>query len=572
MQTLSDHHLDSLFRSALAADAEALSLAAASESEMLERVRQVLTRRRSRRQLMTLLAAAALVTLTAGAIALAGDRLRPSPGPSESADPSQSGAPSASPIPVAGPGGVWIPVGTMGTPRADPATVRLLDGRVLVVGGSGSEFDPATAELYDPASGTWSATGSMLAPGDGLPPTLLLDGRVLAGDQVDGHYGQGDFYGHELYDPAIGTWTATGRMVGDAWTFGDTPAVLRDGRVLTLGQGGGAQVYDPASGTWTATPPRNNKDKGVRGVPIVLSDGKVLVAGGYDFTLGGDPSFAFTDVAEVYDPATGSWTEVAKMQEPDLGLMATLLPDGRALVVTRYGAWEIYDPAAGAWTAVPRPSGFNRPSAVLSDGTVLMTESDESCTAAALYDARTESLTTASSMPRCAEGSSFTLLLDGTVLMTGGRDCNSDGVCVSNATAALYVPAGMPLPSLPAFPDPLPPTFPSPTPVPTPLPPAAGPVPPDARSWTITVENRSSDPAALFVADDALRLVGSATPNVVPAGATIEVTFLFPAGGGGWIYVNPVPGESGGLVNADDIGIPGKILIMQDGRAGWLSP
>jgi hypothetical protein len=51
----------------------------------------------------------------------------------------------------------------------------------------------------------------------------------------------------------------------------------------------------------------------------------------------------------------------------------------------------------------------------------------------------------------------------------------------------------------------------------------------------------------------------------------VNVTFLFPPDGG-WIYVNPRPGEGGALVNADDIGIPGKILITADGQEGWLSP
>jgi hypothetical protein len=175
-------------------------------------------------------------------------------------------------------------------------------------------------------------------------------------------------------------------------------------------------------------------------------------------------------------------------------------------------------------------------------------------------------------MLRCIDGTSFTLLLDGTVLMAGGRDCNDEGVCVSNGAAELYVPAGVPMPPLPAFPSPLPPAFPSPTPVPTPLPPADGPVPPDARSWTVTVDNQSSEPATLFVAGDGLELVGSATPNVVPAGTTMQVTFLFPAIDDGWIYVNPRPGDGGALVNADQIGIPGKILIGAEGDGGWLSP
>jgi len=80
----------------------------------------------------------------------------------------------------------------------------------------------------------------------------------------------------------------------------------------------------------------------------------------------------------------------------------------------------------------------------------------------------------------------------------------------------------------------------------------------------------------LFVAEDGeggLRLVGSATPNVVPAGTTVEVTFLFPASEDGWITVNPRAGEGlGGLVNADQIGIPGKIWIPAEGEGGWLSP
>ena len=156
-------------------------------------------RRFGRGRGITLLAAAALL-LVGGALAAGSGLLRlptvvpPVPEPSviavataspdaTSPSPSESAAPSASPIPVAGPGGVWIPTGTMGTPRSGHAAVRLLDGRVLVVGGRRRSRERLTsAELYDPASGTWSATGNMLKPPLGFPPTLLRDGRVLVGD------------------------------------------------------------------------------------------------------------------------------------------------------------------------------------------------------------------------------------------------------------------------------------------------------------------------------------------------------------------------------------------------------
>ncbi len=124
---------------------------------------------------------------------------------------------------------------------------------------------------------------------------------------------------------------------------------------------------------------------------------------------------------------------------------------------------------------------------------------------------------------------------------------------------------------------------PSPTPTPTPaplLPPAVGPIPPNARSWTVTVDNESSEPATMFVAegDDGgtFRLVGSATPNVVPAGATVKVTFLFPAKGpdDGWITVNPRLGEGAdvGSVGADNIGMPGKIWITAECGGCWVGP
>ena len=66
------------------------------------------------------------------------------------------------------------------------------------------------------------------------------------------------------------------------------------------------------------------------------------------------------------------------------------------------------------------------------------------------------------------------------------------------------------------------------------------------------------------------RLVGSATPNVVPPGATVQVTFLLPAKGvDGWsIFVNPGPND-GGLVGADEVPLKGAIHIDEAGQVMW---
>ena len=484
-----------------------------------------------------------------------------------SPSPSESAAPSASPIPVAGAGGVWIPTGTMVTPRYYQMAVRLLDGRVLVIGGQSDAGDGLTsAELYDPATGTWSATGDMLGPTGGFPATLLRDGTVLVGARDQSA---------EVYDPATGTWSATGKMVSER--PGGTATLLRNGKVLVAGYGNGtSELYDPDRGTWTATGkmtrPRHSQ------TAILLSDGKVLVAGGHA------PRDEPTDAAELYDPDTGTWTAIANMQAPhDTFWTTLLLRDGKVLVVDP-GESEVYDPTTGTWTTRDMPTEFMpNPMALLSDGTVLTEgigeqpggNDSDACTAA-VFDPRTWSFTTISSMVRCADGPS-TLLLDGTVLVAGGSECNDEQECIPNGVAELYVPAGVPMPPLPAFPSPPPPVFPSPTPRSTPFPPETGPVPPNAHSWKVTVDNDSSEPVTLFVVGDGesgiSRLVGSATPNVVPAGTTVRVTFLFPdKGDNGWIYVNPRPGEGGGLVSGADIGIPGKIWIREDGEGGWLSP
>ena len=451
----------------------------------------------------------------------------------------------------------------MGTPRSGHTAVRLLDGRVLVAGGyPGDEPDPAvtSAELYDPDTGTWTATGSMLRPHAGFRATLLRDGKVLVGD-VKGQASNHPIFGAEVYDPLSGTWTETGTMV--------TPEIgsavlLRDGRVLVVHEFGNAELYDPDSRIWTATGQMLEYFHQSRAM-VLMPDGKVLEVGGNDGT-------AYVGVAaELYDPVTGTWTAIADMNSPKEVVSATLLRDGRVLVMdlgfTTLRPPELYDPATGAWTAAEEPGHRFQSATLLADGVVLAAASLSSPReAAGLYDPATGSWATTGSMLR-EHQSALTLLLDGTVLVAGG----------GTAAAELYVPAGVSPPSTLA---PIPSPTPSPTPIPSPVPvsPMAGPVPPGARQWTVRVVNRSSRPATLFVADETEqgllgRLVGRATPNVVAPGSTVKVTFLLPAKGSrAWsIFVNPGPND-GPLLLGTDVPLKGEIVVTADGQVGWLSP
>ena len=79
--------------------------------------------------------------------------------------------------------GAWSPTGALVVARSRHTATLLPDGRVLVVGGQTIDLagitTTATAELYDPLTGTWSPTGSMTTPRSRHTTILLLDGKVL---------------------------------------------------------------------------------------------------------------------------------------------------------------------------------------------------------------------------------------------------------------------------------------------------------------------------------------------------------------------------------------------------------
>jgi len=265
--------------------------------------------------------------------------------------------------------GVWTATGPVITARYSHTQTLLPNGKVLAAGGSGQSATLASAELYDPASGTWAATGSLLAPRSGHKATLLANGKVL----VAAGYGSSSAPATaEVYDPATETWTATGPQVGRRGS--PTLTLLPNGKVLLVGgidyygSAGifaSAELYDPATGTWTATgsmaSPRYNH------TATLLANGKVLVAAGS--SSGG----AYLTSAELYDPATGTWTATGALAKARYGPVSTLLPSGKVLLAGGFNGTdrelaetEIYDPVTGTWTvASPMTVAHYMPAAIL---------------------------------------------------------------------------------------------------------------------------------------------------------------------------------------------------------------
>jgi hypothetical protein len=230
-------------------------------------------------------------------------------------------------------GGTFTPTGDLTVPRWGHTATLLSDGRVLITGGSrtadASLIALASAELYDPASGTFSPTGDLTVPRLGHTATLLSDGRVLVAAGIEARDAS-VLASAELYDPATGKFMRTGHLTSARAL--QTATLLPDGRVLLTGGSdtaiesrglASAELYDASNGTFTPTEdltvPRLND------TATLLLDGRALIAGG---TNDGGPLAS----AEIYDPTSATFTRTGSMAVAHATHTATLLPNGQVLI------------------------------------------------------------------------------------------------------------------------------------------------------------------------------------------------------------------------------------------------
>ena len=167
--------------------------------------------------------------------------------------------------------------------RSGHTATLLVDGRVLVTGGSiVHDSATASAEIYDPAAGTWTLVAPMSIGRVGHTATLLDDGTVLVSGGHLGIADPGPQASSERFDPATGRWSDAGSMLVGRYQHSAT--LLVDGRVLIAGgrtadgATAAAELYDPNDGSWIPTTAMAHARQGQAAAR--LPDDSVLVVGG----------------------------------------------------------------------------------------------------------------------------------------------------------------------------------------------------------------------------------------------------------------------------------------------------
>jgi hypothetical protein len=421
----------------------------------------------------------------------------------------------------------------LATPRFDTSTTLLTSGKILVAGGEtgqrGNGNATASVELYDPATNSFSSAGSLQSARGRALASLLPSGKVLLVGGTAAANGAGPALAStELYDAATNSWSNAGSLKSARTNA--TATMLPDGRVLVAGgetaQGGGgtalssAEIYNPATNSWsdagTMTATRVNASA------TLLADGRVLVVGG---ATSDDPTSALTS-AEVYNPATNSWSSAGDMTAARTSGTTTMLSDGRVLAVGGdigcNPTASLYDPATNNWSPAAAPSSphSGQTATRLPDGRVLVAggeagpgDTGNLLARAESYNPKTNSWAASSALSSGRAGTTATLLPNGQVVFIGGADATGAPI----AAVEQFTPPPLTTTTLPTVTTPLPTATTAPPPPQAPQAPQAPPPPTATPTATPIPPTPTNTPAPPPPGT-------TVPPTAVPATATVAPT------------------------------------------------
>ncbi|MGE3174874.1 MAG: Kelch repeat-containing protein [Planctomycetota bacterium] len=310
---------------------------------------------------------------------------------------------------------------SMANSRALHLAFPLLDGRVLVCGGADATgLVLNTCELYNPATNSWSPAAGMSIPRVLHGGCRLADGRVLVAGGTSSLADPlsivlGARNSAEIYNPATNTWSAAANIGGSR--ISPALSLLPNGRALVsgglevsfvlgfpiaAGTTAAAQTYNPATNSWAAAAPMPVARTGHQYNQVTLPNGRVLITGGVSVSVNltaGTLTATPLANAEYYDQPSNSWTAVNMPTARSLH-SATLLPGGRVAVCggaqgtidvpVPLANVEVFDPSTNLWSVQPpllAPRSAHT-AAMLPDGTLVLIGGQDGLTTTASIELR----------------------------------------------------------------------------------------------------------------------------------------------------------------------------------------
>lgn len=334
--------------------------------------------------------------------------------------------------------GVVTAIRGMSSKRAAHTASLLNTGKVLLAGGFiGNGGGLSSTELYDPQTKSFSSSPIMTVARASHTATLLNNGKVLIAGGYNGDY----LNSAEVYDPVKGNFTTVGRLVTPR--SGHIATLLNDGRVLLAGGVGtgwtflsDAEIFDPKTSTFTPTGGMTTARESH--TATLLDNGTVLITGGHKGRRSAITIYLST---EIYNPKTGRFKSGGNLTIRRHKHDATLLADGRVLVIGgsderdgngAYRNAEIFNPEKETFAAIQNNMNTARyklqgTAILLKNGNVLIAGGADR---AEVFDPARDSFTlVGGDMGTKRLFATATLLKDGQVLITGGY---TDGPVVSS--------------------------------------------------------------------------------------------------------------------------------------------
>jgi len=192
--------------------------------------------------------------------------------------------------------GTFSVTGTLNTPRIYHSAALLPNGQVLIAGGGNATSSLASAELYNPSTGTFAPTGSMNTTRELFTATLLSTGEVLAAAGENTNAIAPFLTSAELYNPATGKWSPTGSL--NTGRYNHTATLLSNGQVLIVGGGAhlaSTELYNPSRGKFSNA--ANLNTGRTDHSTVLLTNGDALTMGGYD---GSGGNIGYLSSAELF--------------------------------------------------------------------------------------------------------------------------------------------------------------------------------------------------------------------------------------------------------------------------------